>query len=68
MMEKNHHLKIELSPRDRKFTLAVGLAVLLTGIGTMTSNWPLASFAPLAVMAGMFLTCLVALVSLKKTA
>ena len=67
MTETNDHLKIELSPRDRKFTLTVGLMVLMTGLGTMNSSWPLASFAPLAVMAGLFLTCLVALVSFKKT-
>ena len=66
MFPKNHHLKIEFSPRDRRFTLIVGLLVLMTGLGVMGGNWKADTFAPLAILMGLFLLCLVALVAFKK--
>lgn len=69
MLSKNtSHLTIEFSPRDRKFTLRVGLLLLLTGLALTGSTWRPAAFAPLAIMMGLFLVCLVALASFKKPA
>ena len=65
MFPKDDHLKIEFSPRDRKFTLVVGLLVLMTGLGMMGSNWKGDTFAPLAILMGLFLLCLVALAAFK---
>ena len=60
-------LKMDLSARDRKFTLVVGLLVLMMGLGTLTSSWKVSTYAPLAIMMGVFLVCLVAMVGLKKS-
>ena len=67
MLLRSNHLKIEFSPRDRRFTLVVGLLVLMTGLGMMGSNWRTDTFAPLAIMMGLFLICLVALIGFKRT-
>jgi len=66
MIGNAKHLKIDLSQRDCKFALTVGLVALMTGLGLITRNWPLATFAPLAIMLGLFLVCLVALMAFKK--
>ena len=69
MLAKNtHHLRIEFSPRDRRFTLIVAMLMLMTGLGSMGSSWRAAALAPLAIMMGLFLVCLVALVGVRKSA
>jgi hypothetical protein len=66
MFSKTGSLKIEFSRRDRKFTLIVGFLLLMTGLGLMGSNWKPASFAPLAIMMGLFLLCLILLAALRR--
>jgi peptidoglycan/LPS O-acetylase OafA/YrhL len=66
MVQRSHLLQAEFSSRDRKFTFGIGMLMLIAGLAMMGNNWSRDTYAPLAVMSGLFLLCLAALKVFKK--
>lgn len=67
MNPRSQLLETEFSSRDRKFTFGIGMSMLIMGLAMMGNNWSRDTYAPLAIMSGLFLLCLAVLKVFKKT-